>query len=175
MKKGIMETRYGKGGIDGGRRRKKRKMAETIILCGYLGICSCYDCRYRRIPPWLLKLGIGIGGLHAAFMLLTGRIAWQAVLASTVPGTVMLLYSRLSQEKLGLADGLMVIPAGLLQQWERCTAEVFAACFLTFLTAVCLLLSGKGTKSTKIPFAPFFLAAVLILWIMEACGGMSGG
>ena len=44
-------------------------MAEHIILCGYLGICSCYDCRYRRIPLWLLRLGIGMGFLYAAVML----------------------------------------------------------------------------------------------------------
>ena len=150
-------------------------MAEHIILCGYLGICSCYDCRYRRIPVWLLRLGIGIGGLYAMVMLLAERTAWQTVLAGAAPGAVMLLYSRLSQEKLGWADGLMVIPAGFLQQWERCTAEVLAACFLTFLAAVGLLLARKGNKNTKIPFAPFFLAAVLILWITEGFAGVNGG
>lgn len=149
-------------------------MAEHIILCGYLGICSCYDCRYRRIPLWLLRLGIGMGFLYAAVMLLTGRIVWQMALAGAAPGTVMLLYSRLSQEKLGWADGLMVLAAGLVQQWERCTAEVLAACFFTFLAALLLLLSGKGSKSTKIPFAPFFLAAVLILGMMDIVLGNGG-
>lgn len=151
------------------------EMAENIILCGYLGICSCYDCRYRRIPLWLLRLGIGIGGLYAAVMLIAGQTAWQTVLAGAAPGAVMLLYSRLSQEKLGWADGLMVIPAGLMQRWERCTEEVLAACFLTFFAAMGLLLAGKGTRNTKIPFAPFFLASVLILWITDVCGGMSSG
>ena len=99
-------------------------MAEHIILCGYLGICSCYDCRYRRIPLWLLRLGIGIGGLYAAVLLFSGQIAWQAALTGAAPGAVMLLYSRLSQEK-------------------------------------------KGSKNTKIPFAPFFLAAVLLLGITD--------
>ena len=133
-------------------------MAEHIILCGYLGICSCYDCRYRRIPLWLLRLGIGMGFLYAAVMLLTGRIVWQMALAGAAPGTVMLLYSRLSQEKLGWADGLMVL----------------VACFFTFLAALLLLLSGKGSKSTKIPFAPFFLAAVLILGMMDMVLGNGG-
>ena len=115
-------------------------------------------------------MGIGIGMLYSVVMLLAGRIGWRAFLTGLVPGTVMLLYSRFSQEKLGWADGLMVISAGLLQQWEKCTAEVLIACFFTFLAAVALLLTGKGTKSSKIPFAPFFLAAVLVLWIWEGCG-----
>ena len=141
---------------DGFRRRKNGKMAEHIILCGYLGICSCYDCRYRRIPLWLLRLGIGIGGLYAAVLLFSGQIAWQAALTGAAPGAVMLLYSRLSQKKLGWADGLMVIPAGLMQQWERCTAEVLLACFLTFLVALILLLSGKGKQKYKNSFCAVF-------------------
>ena len=35
------------------------------------------------------------------------------------------------------------------------------------LVALILLLSGKGSKNTKIPFAPFFLAAVLLLGITD--------
>ena len=75
----------------------------------------------------------------------------------------------------------MVLPAGLVQHWERCAAEVFAACFLAFLAAAGLLIAGKATRSTKLPFAPFFLAAVLLMWIAEAPeawhvdnGGMKG-
>ena len=42
-------------------------MAENIILCGYLGICSCFDCRKRQIPIWLLRLGVGAGMAYALF------------------------------------------------------------------------------------------------------------
>ncbi|HJA91605.1 MAG TPA: prepilin peptidase [Candidatus Eisenbergiella merdipullorum] len=150
-------------------------MAENIILCGYLGICSCYDCRNRHIPLWLLRLGVCAGTVYACVAALTGQAAWQTLLAGAAPGVVMLLYSRLSQGKLGAADGLMVIPAGLLQHWEICTAEVLAACFMTFLAAVGLLLTGKGTRDTRIPFAPFFLAALLILWITQDCRAGVGG
>ena len=150
-------------------------MTENMILCGYLGICSCYDCMNRYIPLWLLRLGIGIGLLYALVMLIQGRFGWQAAVAGMAPGAVMLFYSRLSQGKLGWADGLMVIPAGLMQQWERCTAEVLAACFLVFLAAAALLAAGKANKNTKLPFAPFFLAAVVLVWTVEEYGNRIGG
>lgn len=150
-------------------------MTENMILCGYLGICSCYDCRNRYIPLWLLRLGIGIGLLYALVMLIQGRFGWQAAVAGMAPGAVMLFYSRLSQGKLGWADGMMVIPAGLMQQWERCTAEVLAACFLVFLAAAALLAAGKANKNTKLPFAPFFLAAVVLVWTVEEYGNRIGG
>ena len=122
-----------------------------------------------------MRLGIGIGLLYALVMLIQGRFGWQAAVAGMAPGAVMLFYSRLSQGKLGWADGLMVIPAGLMQQWERCTAEVLAACFLVFLAAAALLAAGKANKNTKLPFAPFFLAAVMLVWTVEEYGNRIGG
>ena len=38
-----------------------------------------------------------------------------------------------------------------------------------------LLIAGKATRSTKLPFAPFFLAAVLLMWIAEGSGSMACG
>ena len=139
-------------------------MAENIILCGYLGICSCFDCRKRQIPIWLLRLGVGAGMAYALFLLAAGRAGWQTVLAGAAPGTVMLLYSRLSQGKLGWADGLMVLPAGLVQHWERCAAEVFAACFLAFLSSVSasrFLRSSSGFSDCPAYCATKYAAFVL--------------
>ncbi len=150
-------------------------MGERIFLCVYLGFCSFYDCRTMRIPVWLLHGGLLLGSLYAGGKMISGMAGWQAVMAGILPGTIMLLYGRLSDGKLGEADGKMVILAGLLQHWERCTAQVLAACFLVFFAAMFLLLTQKGTRHTRIPFAPFFLAAVVLLWIGEIFGGLICG
>ena len=39
-------------------------MAENLILCSFLGICSCYDLKLRKIPGWLLYTGILLGTLY---------------------------------------------------------------------------------------------------------------
>lgn len=150
-------------------------MAANLILCGYLGICSCYDCKTKRIPGWLLGTGLVAGLIYAFVLLCTGEIAWQDMLAGAAPGAVMLVYGRATDKKLGTADGLMAIPAGLMQQWERCTAELMAACLFTFFFALVLLLTKKGNRDTQIPFAPFFLAAVAVLWMGDIWKGMRCG
>lgn len=146
-------------------------MTENIIMCGYLGICSCYDCKSRRIPLWLLYVGILLGTAYAGLMFLSGRLTWQAILTGLVPGGIMLLYSHLTEGKLGGGDGLMVIFAGLFWQWESCTAAVLVACFLTFWAALLLILSGKGHRNTQLPFAPFLLAGIVIVWIIQSFSG----
>lgn len=145
-------------------------MTENVILCVYLGVCSFHDCRTRQLPVRLLYLGFFLGGVYAGTGLIAGRIAWGEALAGLLPGAAMMAYGRLTGGKLGEADGMMAIPAGLLLGWERCSAGVVIACFLTCLFSVFLLLTGKGTRHTRIPFAPFLLAAVILLWITDAAG-----
>lgn len=146
-------------------------MGEKVILCIYLGLCSFHDCRTRQIPVRLLHGGLLLGSLYAGTVMISGRAGWQAALAGILPGVILLLYGRLSDGKLGEADGKMVIFAGLLQGWERCTVQILISCFLVFFAAIFLLLTKKGTRHTRIPFAPFFLAAAVLLWTGEAFGG----
>nr|WP_308624934.1 hypothetical protein [uncultured Eisenbergiella sp.] len=148
-------------------------MAENIILCSFLGICSCYDLKLKKIPGWLLYTGILLGALYWGILKVSGQAGWLALPAGLLPGSMMLLYSYITEGKLGTADGLLVLPAGLIQQWQRCTAEIMAACLLIFLLAAGLLISRKGNRDTRIPFAPFFLAAVVLVWIIEAVFGVS--
>lgn len=145
-------------------------MMENMIICTYLGVCSFHDCRTKKLPVRLLISGFLIGGIYAGIGLYVGWSSWKGILAGLLPGAVMLIYGRLTEGKLGAADGMMVIQAGLLQGWERCTAEVMAACFLTCLSALFLLLTRRGTRHTQIPFAPFLLAAAVLLWAVEGSG-----
>ena len=85
-------------------------MAENMILCSFLGICSCYDCKKRTIPGWLLYTGILLGLIYAAMLLILGQYSWSAILTGVLPGTFMLLLCHITEGKLGSADGMMVIP-----------------------------------------------------------------
>lgn len=155
--------------------RLRDKMAGKVILCIYLGLCCYHDCKTKQIPTRLLQGGLVVGSLYAGILVIGGRTGWQAVPAGVLPGAVMILYSRLSGGKLGEADGRMVLPAGLMQGWERCTLQILTACFLVFFAAIFLVLTKKGTRRTRIPFAPFYLAAVVLLWTGEMFGGLVCG
>ncbi len=143
---------------------------ENMMVCGFLGMCSIYDCRSRRIPCWLLGTGLALAVCYCLPELAAGSLGWGSFLTGLVPGVVMLLYSRMTEGKMGTADGLMALPVGLLHQWQLCTAELFTACLFTFAAALYLLVSRKGTRGTQIPFAPFFLAAALLFWMRGRLG-----
>ena len=131
-------------------------MAENIILCGYLGICSCFDCRKRQIPIWLLRLGVGAGMAYALFLLAAGRAGWQTVLAGAAPGTGDAALQPAVAGKAGMggrADGASGRAGAALGKMRG--------------RGVCSLLSrlpcggrtadrGEGDEKYKASFCPFF-------------------
>lgn len=137
-------------------------MSENIVLCGYLGVCSCYDCRYKRIPVWILAAGL-MTGLLFACRTLAGGADLRGIIAGFAPGTLLALYAYVTEGKLGKADGVMVLTIGMLKSWRYCIAAVMGACMLAALYSVLLLFLRKADRGTKIPFAPFLLAGAAVL------------
>ena len=129
-------------------------MAENLILCSFLGICSCYDLKLKKIPGWLLYTGILLGALYWGILKMAGQVSWAALPVSLLPGGVILFYSYITEGKIGIGDGLLVMPAGLMQQWQRCTAEIIGACLLTFFLAAGLL--QKRKPKYPYPFCTVF-------------------
>ena len=75
--------------------------------------------------------------------------------------------SLLTEGKVGRGDGDMVLILGLFLGWRRCVVALCAACLLSALWAGIGLAAGRLKKDSKLPFAPFLLAAV-------ALAGLSG-
>ena len=71
-------------------------MAENLILCSFLGICSCYDLKLRKIPGWLLYTGILLGTLYWGILKMAGQVSWAALPVSLLPGGVILFYSYIT-------------------------------------------------------------------------------
>lgn len=72
-------------------------MAENLILCSFLGICSCYDLKLKKIPGWLLYTGILLGTLYWGILKMgrTGQLGCSAgKLASGRRDTFLQLYNR---------------------------------------------------------------------------------
>ena len=63
-------------------------MAENLILCSFLGICSCYDLKLKKIPGWLLYTGILLGALYWGILKMAGQVSWAALPVSLLPGGV---------------------------------------------------------------------------------------
>ena len=126
---------------------------------------SIYDCKYKCIPCWIF----GIAGLWAIGSLLftmTEQGFWPVFTMgtfSTLPGLGLLLLSRLTEKKVGEGDGILLLLIGLMEGVEKVLSVFCVGLFLQAILAAVLLITKKVKKQTAIPFAPFLLAARVIV------------
>lgn len=133
-------------------------------LCIFMIICTYYDCRYKGIPVRILRMGLTISALYAACAVLQEHTLAARLILNLLPGGVMLSSSRLMKNKIGPADGMMVLSAGLVLLPGGLEVVLTVAFLLIFIWALLLLIWKKGNRYTQIPFAPFLLAAQFFLW-----------
>ena len=156
-----------------------------ILLLGWEMIWAVQDFKHYRISRLFLYGGIVTGAavfvrqvcMMADPVLIREDTAWTssggfrtaagilgAASAAVLPGLLMLALSFLTEGKLGKADGYMVLSIGLFLGWELCMAVLAAACLLAALYAGMGIALKKLTRRSRICFAPFLLAATLLVW-----------
>lgn len=145
----------------------KMEMGLAIV---FGACCSVTDCIRQRIGAWTLWAGAA-AGLCVTIHRLTEEGGNPAgVFASLVPAGMFLAMSLLTEGKIGKGDGLMLLVLGLLLGWRLCLSVLCTACLLAGILAGIGMLAGKLQRSSRLPFAPFLLAALVLTGLMERAG-----
>ena len=131
------------------------------ILLGFEVVWTVQDCARQKISRFLLLGGILAGMGFAIYRVAIGLETFLAPAAGMLPGALLLAYGYVTEEKIGRADGYMVLALGLFLGWEICTAILAAACLLAAVFAGIGLLLRKLTRRSKISFAPFLMMGTL--------------
>lgn len=142
---------------------------EWAIVFGAL--CTVTDCARQKIEGWLLIAGAAAGLGIMAWRIWQGELAWYELFLAVLPGALLWLGGKGSRGKLGAGDGDMVIVLGLFLGWELCLAVLCLACLLAAAAAGLGLAAGRLTGSSRIPFAPFLLAATVAVGALLSGGG----
>lgn len=125
------------------------------VMFAFLLVCAGFDMKEKQIPTALIA-----GGFAAAF----GRKAWQvwkgtAMLGdagySLLPGTLFLLLSFLTREKVGYGDGLLLLVLGLFVGFRSCLIDVCIGLICASAFALILIVFRKAQRNSEIPFVPF--------------------
>lgn len=136
----------------------------TLLLCG----AAISDLRSRRIPDWLVGLGMVLALLAAA-----GQGGGRAVAAAVIGGLVALalfgpvhlLARRQTRPGFGLADVKLAVLVGLICSWPLAVPALLlgmAAGGLAALGVVVWQLGrGQLAPGTALPYAPFLAAGGL--------------
>lgn len=141
---------------------------ENAVLEIYLMLCAVWDIKKRKIPLWFLIAGIILGSLFFGVMCHSGICRWVEIGMSALPGIIMIGYSLLSKGKIGGADGMIVLTAGMIKPGMYGLWLTAIACLLAFLFAAAGIALKRLSWQSRIPYAPFLVCAASVLWITES-------
>lgn len=133
------------------------------VAAGVLLIpCTISDIRRQRIS-WVSALGGMAGGLvWAVLQVVEERQAWGDLLISAAPGVLLTGLAVLTEGKIGLGDGVVVLSLGLLLGCRNALIVVLCGLLLSAVWSAGLLIRKKAGKESRIPMMPFLLAGFLI-------------
>ncbi|GAA1145251.1 prepilin peptidase [Nesterenkonia lutea] len=162
-----------------------RVMAGLLLLLGGVVFAVCAlalsfsDLREHRLPnriiyPWA---GVAVGLLIPAALLLgQPLVALRALAAALIWGTAFLVVRMISPRALGMGDVKLAVVLGLyagLLGWATVLVAVVLSFLLGGLVSAALLISGRATAKTTVPFGPFLLLGTALALTLS--GGISLG
>lgn len=142
------------------------------MICAIIfsSLCAVEDCVRKKIDSRLLFLGMAAGALTAGWRIFQGREDWYGILLGVLPGVILLGISVMTEGKIGRGDGEMALALGLFLGWELCIYTLCTALFLSAVFAGAGLALRKLSKNSRLAFAPFLLAALILMRIFYGGG-----
>ena len=135
----------------------------TFGILGWFGIC---DLRRRSLPGKALIVSILLSFGFRILLIGMRSTTVQEGLAALVPAMILLMLSWGTGEKIGYGDGLLLLLMGNLLTGTDVWKILSVSICLTFPVSLVLLLSGKASGNTRLPFVPFlFVSACLVYGI----------
>jgi prepilin signal peptidase PulO-like enzyme (type II secretory pathway) len=155
---------------------------ETAFVMGVIAfavVISAYDAKYKEIPMTVLWMGILWAGvfllwLDAVSVSVQMRDVFDLGLHSGVSAALagsffFFLLSAVSRERwMGLGDAYVVFWIGLVLGWPDILVSLLSAFTVGAAWGVGMIVFGKSSLKSQVPFAPFLLGAmVLVLFLRE--------
>ena len=149
-----------------------------LFLTYILLVIFFIDLAYLIIPNELVVAGLSGGvllfvyNLFRPFQIYADHLWWNPLLGlASGSGFLLcvaffgsLLYK--SEEVMGMGDVKLFAPIGLFLGWRMTLLALFISVVLGGMTSLLLILLGKATRKSMIPFGPFIVIGVFvtIMW-----------
>lgn len=123
-----------------------------IIAC-FLVVIFVYDLKHFIIPDKVIYLAIAIAGVFNFF-------AWPAALGAAAFFGTIVLASR--GRWMGVGDIKLAFLMGLILGFPNILAALFLAFLIGAIIGIGLMISGKKTLKSEVPFGPFLVTGTMI-------------
>ncbi|MBO4375605.1 MAG: prepilin peptidase [Lachnospiraceae bacterium] len=134
-------------------------MITEIFLGIFLFICSITDLKEREIKPIVL---IFFGTAATVLYILFRPVGLYEEAAGIVIGLFFVALYFITDEKIGLGDGLLMIVTGIFLGGRQNASLIMIAMLLSAVYSIVFLVIKKADKKTSFAFVPFVFAAFLI-------------
>ncbi len=143
-----------------------------LIIFALLLVIFMYDLKHMEIP--MVAVWLGIGATIAYYLLsdwmnFSGALGimslniFSGMLAGAAAFLFFFLLSAGSKEKwMGMGDSYAVFLAGLITKWPGILAALALAFTLGAVYGIILIITGRKTMKSQVPFAPFLVAGVIL-------------
>ena len=136
------------------------------ITLGYLAVCSWFDLKERKLPVWLLMMGVAAGAAVQSLSVAAGEfLQGDRNFSGCAAGGLLLVLSRLAPKQIGSGDGWMVLGTGSVTG-----AEIYLyleASFLLMMIPAFWLAVIKKQRNRELPLAPFLLGGTVLVQAMR--------
>ena len=137
-----------------------------MIVSMYLLWGAWQDMRSRKIRNSYLWLGGSVGIVYKTVNIATEQIVWEKWLWALVPGIVLLVIAKVTKEKIGLGDSLVILVLGNFFSIVDICRILQLALFLVLVFSILLLCIQRISRQFEMPFLPFLWIAYMVLWGM---------
>lgn len=133
------------------------------VFCSLLIVVSFIDWHHQIIPDGLVLSILILGVAHAAYRIGCLQDPWHTYLigffAAAIP---LLVLGLIFPDGLGGGDIKFMACAGLVAGWKLILLALFLGNIVALLYVAVLLFLKKPVRGTRIPFAPFLSAGIII-------------
>ena len=144
---------------------KKRMDLLILFITGILlFVLSVMDLKDKKVNIWMVA-GLGLMCvLGVVFNQNTNRFACAGGLAL---GLGAVGFSFISNEQIGMGDGVIIACLGLLLGFRNVLIVVCMASFFMALLSVVILILKMGNRNTKLPFVPAIFLSYCVCMVAQ--------
>ena len=118
----------------------------------------------RKISAKYIRIG-KIGSLvHRITCIVLSASSLQDWLYALLPGFFFIIIARITKEKIGFGDGLVLLILGNFLSYKELLYVLQSALIFMMMFSILMLISKKADGKCKIPFLPFLWMSHTLLW-----------
>ncbi len=140
--------------------------AAIFILLAIQLAAAVFDVIYRIIPVRLVIISAA-AVVVLSFIFYKRNALNEHLLGGIAALAVMAALVLVSRRQIGGGDLALMAITGFFAGSGRFFAILFLSVLLSGMYSLILIITGRGTKKTEVPFAPFIMAAtaIAVIWV----------